>query len=408
MALKSEEQLKRAIENSREVLIAFKKEWDVDAVATSLALAQILRSRGKKADVAADGFVAPRSLQFLPDINAVQKELRQLQKFVVRLDTGRVGIDSLSYDKKDEYLDIILTPKGGQFENRDISSSSSAFRYDTVITVGAPDYNSLGSLFARHPDLFYQSATINIDNDPANEHYGNINVVDLAATSAAEIVFDAFPAKDERLLVPDVATCLLTGLFSRTKSFKTTDVTPNTLKTASELMAAGARRDDIVQNLYRTRSLSTLKLWGRALARIKYDPAIRMAWTLLVRQDFIHAGATEEYLPDVLGELISNSPEADIMSVIYEQESVSERGKVAGVCALVSSEKHADVLGLVSSLEPQGHRKLARICFPNIGINEAEKTVLNTICQSLGVAAPEQQPLMPDMDRKPAAPEAGK
>ncbi|HSD12180.1 MAG TPA: hypothetical protein VLC10_01360, partial [Patescibacteria group bacterium] len=159
---------------------------------------------------------------------------------------------------------------------------------------------------------------------------------------------------------------------------------PRTLDIASELVSAGAKREEIVQNLYRTRTISTLKLWGRALARLKFDPGIKMAWTLLVRQDFIHAGATEEHLPDVIDELIMNSPEAEIVGLLYEQESPTEPGKVAGVCALVSTEKHADALGLLPGLKPDGTRRMARVCFPTTAIMDAEKSVLAAINKSLG------------------------
>ena len=193
-----------------------------------------------------------------------------------------------------------------------------------------------------------------------------------------------FKKTGEHFLTEEVATCLLTGIIAKTRSFKTANVTPKTLEFASELVAAGARREDIVQNLYRTRSIATLKLWGRALARLKFDPVTKMAWTLLVRQDFIHSGASEENLPDVIDELIVNSPEAEITGLFYEQESLTEPGKISGVCSLISSEKHASALGLVAGLKPEGTHKLARLCFPSVTILDAEKTVLNAIHASLG------------------------
>ena len=122
MAHASQKQFTEAITRATNVLVAFRKEWDIDAAATALALARILRKKGKTADVACDGFVALKSAAFLPDIGTVQKELRGLQKFIVRLDTTRVGIEALSYDKKDTHLDIVLTPKGGQFDVRDIAT----------------------------------------------------------------------------------------------------------------------------------------------------------------------------------------------------------------------------------------------------------------------------------------------
>src|SRR5690606_39592973 len=55
---------------------------------------------------------------------------------------------------------------------------------------------------------------------------------------------------------------------------------------------------------------------------------------------------------------------------------------VAGICALVSTEKHADALGLVAGLKPEGSRRLARVCFPQTNIVEAERTIVQSIAQS--------------------------
>jgi hypothetical protein len=340
------------------------------------------------ADVACDGFVAPTSLAFLPDLGAVQKELRQLQKFIVRLDTTRVGIDALAYDKKDTHLDIVLTPKGGQFEARDLTTVKQDFKYDLIVTVGSPDLAALGKLHAAHPDFFFDRPVMNIDCDPSNEQYGDVNAVDIAATSCAEVVVRMFSGDKDHVIDADTATCLLTGIIAKTRSFKDARVTPKTLETASELIAAGARRADIVQHLYRTRPLSTLKLWGRALARLKFDPAIKMTWTVLVRQDFVHAGATEQFLEEVIDELIATTPEAEIIGVLYEQESATQRGKVENICGLVSSERHADALGLVRDLKPEGSRRLARLCFPDTTLVAAERTVLASVYRSLGKTLP--------------------
>lgn len=372
------------VDKSEHVLIAFPKEWSIDAVATSLALARILSAQGKNVDIAADGFAVRKDIAFLPGSDKVKNELGRLRKFVISLDASDAKIGELSYDMKGDILKIYVTPKSGAFEPKHVSSKADDHRYDMIVTIDAPDLPSLGEVFQRHSDMFYDVPLVNIDNDAGNEQYGNVNVVDITASSCAEIVHRMHNDAGKTVLDEDIATCLLTGLISKTRSFKTATVTPGTLGYASELVSAGARRDDIIQNLYRTRSLSTLKLWGRALARLKYDPATKMAWSVLVRQDFVHSGAEEEHLADVIDELIANSPEADIIGLIYEQESSEKVGEVGGICALVSTERHADALGLVAPLRPEGSRKMARICFPGGNILEAERSVLATVARSLG------------------------
>lgn len=384
MALTTEKQFMESAMAANHILVTFRKEWTPDAVASALALARVLEKKGKKVDIAADGFTLPKSLAFLPDATRIQPALRQLRKFTIALDISKTKIDELSYEVAGDKLHIHIMPKEGAFAPSDVSSEHSDFKYDLIIALDTQEYGGLGAMFTDHAEFFYGKPVVNIDHEPSNERYGNMNLVDVTATSCCEAVYGLCAASGEHFLDAETATCLLTGIISKTHSFKTSSVTPRTLDIASELVAAGARRDDIITNLYRTRSIATLKLWGRALARIKFDPETKTAWSVLVRQDFIHAGATEEHLSDVIGELMMNSPEAHIVSLIYEQDAKDAPGGVASICALVSSESHGNVAGMFTALKPEGDRKTARLCFPETSILDAERQVLTAIRVALG------------------------
>jgi phosphoesterase RecJ-like protein len=380
MALQTERQIEDSISNSAHTLIAFRKDWTVDAVASALALARLLETRGKKVDIIADNFTPSKQVAWLPKIDCVIPEFNQLRKFVISLDVSKAPIDELSYDLTGNQLNIHITPKTGQFKTTDVLTRAADFKYDLIFTVGTPDLGSLGRLFSEHSELFYHCPIINIDHDAQNENYGQVNAVDITATSTAEIIHHLLTKNEQ--LTEDIATMLLTGIIASTRSFRVPQVTPRTLDIAAELLAAGARREEIVQNLYKTRSLATLKLWGRALARLKYDPEIKMVWSLLVRQDFIHTGSDEECLPEVMDELMISAPEAEIATLIYEKSGIN--GESTNVCALMTSERHANTLGLVPDLRPEGHRRLARICFTTKDIQQSEQAVLNSIRKSLG------------------------
>ena len=119
----------------------------------------------------------------------------------------------------------------------------------------------------------------------------------------------------------DIATALLAGMITKTNSFKTENTKPNTLTIASRLMHLGANRDHIVQNLYRTRAISTLKLWGQALSHLQYDKSIGLVWTTITRDDFTRAGAQEHELYEIIDELIASSPEAKIIALLHEHQA---------------------------------------------------------------------------------------
>ncbi|HSD12774.1 MAG TPA: DHH family phosphoesterase, partial [Patescibacteria group bacterium] len=208
MALTSERQFMDTLMKSEHPLITFRKEWSVDAVASALALAKFLEKKGKKVDVVADGFAAPKSLRFLPGIGTVKPNFRQLRKFVIHLDVSKTKIDELSYDIEGDKLRIHVTPKEGRFDGKDVTTASTDFKYDCIVTVDTPDYGALGTLFSANTEFFYDRPTINIDHEPSNEQYGNLNCVDITATSTAEVMHALLKSTGEHFLTEDVATCL--------------------------------------------------------------------------------------------------------------------------------------------------------------------------------------------------------
>jgi nanoRNase/pAp phosphatase (c-di-AMP/oligoRNAs hydrolase) len=400
MSLPTEKQFLELIERSHRPLIVTRKDWTPDGLGSALALAAFLDKRGKRPVIVCGGFSPAASIAFLPGLDRVKPTLGAVRPFVIALDITKAKIDELSYDVTADSLRITVVPKpGATFSPIDVTTPGGEFAHDLIIAVDAPDLGSLGRIFEEHAEFFTHVPKIVVGHDPACERYGALNLVDVAATSCGEILHGLIKSADAAALTPDVATCLLAGIIAKTHSFRSPAVTPRTLEAASDLVAAGARREEIVQRLYRTRSIATLKLWGRALARLKHDAALGLAWTVLVRPDFVHAGASEDQLPDVIDELIANSPEAEIIAVIYEQESPAEPGQVDGICALVSTDRHGDALRLVAPLRPEGTRTLARLCFPRTPIIEAEKQITQTIARSLGretkpanVAAQEKTP----------------
>jgi bifunctional oligoribonuclease and PAP phosphatase NrnA len=376
MALKQSQQVLEAIKRSSRPLICVPSGGGSDAYASALGLSQVLKKLEKDPTiVAADGSV-PKNLQFLSGHEGVQTKLENLRQFVIELDATKTKVDSLTYELKGDKLHVYLSPKKGFWDEKDVRTSSSGYRFDLIICIGSPDYESCAQLYAENPDFFFRTPIINIDHSPENEHYGQINAVDLTASACGEVCHDLIEAIEPGLIDEDVATAFLTGMIAKTKSFKTHNVTPKTLQTASKLMAKGARREDIVQRLYRTRSVQTLRLWGRALARLKVDEEAHIVWSLLSHQDFMHAGAQEDDLPDVIDELIASSPDARVVVLLYENDA-------GNICAIVRGERPVDVINLCKGFNASGTREEARICILKKNIVQVEKELVGSIRRAL-------------------------
>lgn len=376
MALRESQQVLEAIKRSNRPLICIPTGANSDHYATALGLAKVLKKLDKQPTIVAADSKPTKNIEFISGYDEITRKLENLRKFVIELDASKTKVDELSYEIKDEKLYVYLSPKKGFWDAKDVRTSTSGYRYDLIICIGTPDYESCAHLYTENPDFFYRTPIINIDHSPDNEHYGQINVVDLTASACGEVCHDLIESIESGLIDEEVATAFLTGMIAKTKSFKTSNVTPKTLQTASKLIAKGAKREHIVRNLYRTRSIPTLRLWGRALARLKVDEMTNIVWTIISQQDFMHAGAGEEDLHDVIDELIATSPQAKVVVLVYENDEHN-------VCAIVRAERPLDAIALCAKFHAAGIREEVRLCFVKKNVVQVEKELIEELSKKL-------------------------
>lgn len=369
MSLAPHEQFLHAVKRSERPLLVLRELAHADDFAAAFGLSAILKKLGKVADIVCAGGRPPESLQFLKVAQPVKGDLTNLRALTLSVDVSKAKVEELSYNVVGEELRIHVTPKNGFWTADDVRVATSAYRYDLLIVLGAADLKSLGGLFTHYADFIYATPIVNIDHGANNEHFGHTNIVDVGATSVSEVAHDLVKNIDAKLFDTDIATAFLTGMVAKTKSFRTPNVAPKTLAAASSLMSIGARRDEVVEHLFRTRSVETLRLWGRALARLKADQNAGLVWTLLTRQDFANAGASEEALSDIVSELVTTAPEARVVAIFYEHAG----GYVA---VHLFAERPHDALQLGAPFKASGTRERARLVPTERDIVEAERAVI--------------------------------
>ncbi len=109
---------------------------------------------------------------------------------------------------------------------------------------------------------------------------------------------------------------------------------------------------------------------------MKSDPIKQIVWTLLSQQDFLHAGAHEETSADVIDELISNSPEAKIIVLLYENHA-------RHICGIIRTEPPHNARILTETFTSFGTNQEAHICLEKTTIVEAEQKIIETIKKAL-------------------------
>ncbi|MFH1367475.1 MAG: DHH family phosphoesterase [Patescibacteria group bacterium] len=354
------------------ILIVLPNNPTTDAIASSLALFLALEKMKKKGKIVCSEFTLPASHSFLPKSSEIRSDLATLRKFIISLDVSRTKVEELSYDidKDKQQLNIFITPKNGFFEERDLKTSAGMYEYDLIYVLDSPDLDSLGKLFENNAEFFYHTPVVNIDHSPANDYFGQINLVDLTATSTSEIIFGLIKEMGEEVMNEQISTNLLTGIISKTKSFRTTSVTPKSLAIASHLVEWGARREEIIKNLFQTKDIATLKLWGRVLARLKEGQEHRLVWSQVSRSDFENSGAREEDLLGVIDELIINTPLAEIVVLLYESAEKTIKG-------IIYSIKQIDGFRLLREFQPSGTKDFTYVVMPTQSLEEAEKMTIS-------------------------------
>lgn len=366
------EQALEAIRTGARILIALPVNPSFDAVASGLALATVLKTLGKTTALVSSQFSLPPSLGFLPKKHDIDAQLDTNQKLVITVHLNQAKVEELSYGVEDDALKIFVTPKGGSFNANDVAASASGYSYDVIITLDALTLADLGTVFETNAEFFYHTPIVNIDHHPSNESFGQINVVDLVATSTAEIVLELLQQLKPGLVDDAVATNLLTGIITKTRCFRTSSVTPKSLAAASQLIEAGAQREEIIKHLYQTRSLPTLKLWGRALARLKDEFHGQLVWTTINQQDFERSGTDVKALEGVIDELIMTTPHARILAILYEATPDTVR-------AIVSSNRQIQAREMFRGIELAGNDEYATLTFSKATLATAEAELLKRV-----------------------------
>lgn len=381
--LTTDQQIFEQIKKAENILITFGSDWSGDAVASSLALFLFLRKLDKKVNIVAQNpkdnntalQIPTKLFSFLPSFSEIKNELENLRKFIISLDTTNAKVSQIKYRVEKNNLNFIIAPKEGFFTHDDISSSSSGFKYDLIITLDSPDLESLGKIYDNDTEFFYKTPIINIDHQSDNEEFGQINFIELTTVSVSEILFSLFESYSRDMIDEDIATCLLAGLISKTRSFKTPNITPHTLLITSQLISMGGRREQIITNLYRSRSLNVLKLWGRVLARLSGTLDNKLVWSTISQDDFNKTESSEKDLGDIIDELIVNIPQAKVVALIYEK-IIKENTAVTNL--IIYSTKNINSMDIIKTFNPAGTKRMARATIAK-PLKEAQEEIIKTI-----------------------------
>lgn len=343
-----------------------------DAVAAGLALHAYLKRLEKDSVViSADGDL-PKSVDFLPGYGEIMRDFTLSKSFVIDVSTKRTPLSELSYKKEDDKLSIFLKAKSGEFSAEDVTFKSSKFPYEAVVLIGTAKYEALGSFYSKFAELFFETPVVNIDYRGANENYGQFNLVNLNAASQAEIVFDLINEMEKDLINPEIATSLLTGIISETNSFQHMRTTPQVFLKASQLVSLGGNQQDIINRMFKNKSMGFLKLWGRVLARLKHEPEYSLAHSSINKLDVDKTGANSQDTEAVIKEMAKELGFAKVHVFFHEIDAQKTD-------VYISAPASINLMSLFTSYQPASLIPQVIKITLSSPLTDAETTILGVI-----------------------------
>ncbi|NTU69348.1 hypothetical protein HGB13_00755 [bacterium] len=322
MELTPKQQTSELIKKSKNILIVTGENNKGDGISSGLALCSVLIKLGKNVSVlkSQQGY---NPVSFLKGSQKISDILNSSDDFIISLSLTNVKADKIRYEVLDEKLDFFITPREGNFSSEDVSFSTNQGGFDLIIILDCPDFEHIGDIYDKNTQFFYDKPIINIDHSPSNEYYGTVNYIDLTASSTAEIMVSLIDSLGQGLIDEEIATCLLTGILVDTNSFQNSRTTPKSLTTTAQLVATGARHEEVVKMLFKTKTFDVLKIWGMMLSSVETDEENSILWTSIKKEDIGQNDFTSDMADELLEELLSTVANINIYLLF-----VCDRGRV--------------------------------------------------------------------------------
>ena len=195
---------------------------------------------------------------------------------------------------------------------------------------------------------------INIDHHHDNTRFGDANLVDTAACSTAEIVYELAGLLGGRI-TPDIASALYVGLVTDTGKFMYENVNAGTHRIAAALIEAGVEVDETYRRLYEHVPIEKLRLVSRALDKIQRFCDGYLVLTYITGADYEATGAGEEMTEGIIDHLRSIEG-SKVAALIRDQGT---RGRAARKVSLRSSGGDIDVSVIARAHGGGGHKRAA-------------------------------------------------
>ena len=152
------------------------------------------------------------------------------------------------------------------------------------------------------PTVLANYTCVNIDHHPDNPGFGDLNLVDPAASATAQILYEVLCA-GRIPVTPAIGTALYVGVVTDTGRFQYSNTTPGAHRMAARLQDRGVNIHDVYRRVYESAPLGKMMLTVRALSNLRLLAGGQLAVAVLRKEDFdetaVEESSTEGIIDDI-------------------------------------------------------------------------------------------------------------
>ncbi|MFA5013305.1 MAG: hypothetical protein WC520_01940, partial [Candidatus Paceibacterota bacterium] len=209
-------------------------------------------------------------------------------------------ISEIFYEKLRDEANIYLTPKHSPIkddsyicrliQNGERIGEHDLEPFDLLLTLGIDNYDEIESAFAKDPESLFHCDILNIDNNPANPNYGDINIIE-SYPCLSQTVACLISDLGKNFLDKKVCDALLLGLFSSPRNADD----KKTIPTMKWLIQNGGDLSLFLAQSGEKMS-SKNKLLEKVLTKLDTGKQSETLIGLIANRDFAESGATSKEL----------------------------------------------------------------------------------------------------------------
>ena len=299
------------IEESDNIVLISHLNPDGDALGSSLSMFKVLKNMGKNVKIVNMSDLAPY-LDFLPNYDKVSKTLPKKIDLMISFDCG--SFDRLGIEEKPKFL-------------------------------------------------------INIDHHISNTNYGDINLIEDAA-STSQVVFNILEANNIKIDT-ETAICIYTALVTDTGNFQYESVTAEVFRVASELVKFGVKPEFVSKMLYERDRLSRLRFLAKALDTLELYCEGRVGVVEVTNELMKKSGAVKDDT-DGLVNMVRKLETVEVSMMLREEEN-------GDIKISLRSKNYVDVSKIVVKYGGGGHIRASGATIKNKTFSEVKNMILEDL-----------------------------